>query len=65
MPNWAVYLLRVFLAKVDPLLRGVRDKLEGEYATSDQIAGKLSAFWAEQLGVSAGIPIPVGAFDAH
>jgi len=54
-----------FLARVDPLLEGVRDKLEGEYATSDKIAGKLSPFWAEKLGLKAGIPIPVGAFDAH
>jgi L-ribulokinase len=54
-----------FLVKVDPLLAGVREKLQGEYATSDQIAGKLSAVWAEKLGLKAGIPIPVGAFDAH
>ena len=54
-----------FLVKVDPLLKGVRDKLDGEYATSDHIAGKLSPFWAEKLGLKAGIPIPVGAFDAH
>src|SRR5258708_29971588 len=54
-----------FLVKVDPLLAGVREKLEGEYATSDQIAGKLSPFWAEKMGLKAGIPIPVGAFDAH
>jgi L-ribulokinase len=54
-----------FLVKVDPLLHGVRDKLNGEYATSDQIAGTLSAAWAEKLGLRPGIPIPVGAFDAH
>jgi L-ribulokinase len=54
-----------FLIKVDPLLAGVRAKLDGEYATSDQIAGRLSPFWAEKLGLRAGIPIPVGAFDAH
>jgi len=54
-----------FLAKVDPLLVGVREKLDGEYATSDQLAGRLSPHWAEQLGLKAGIPIPVGAFDAH
>jgi L-ribulokinase len=54
-----------FLIKVDPLLKGIREKLDGEYATSDQIAGRLSPFWAEKLGLKAGIPIPVGAFDAH
>ena len=54
-----------FLLKVDPLFAGVREKLEGEYATSDQIAGKLSVEWAGKLGLKAGIPIPVGAFDAH
>ena len=54
-----------FLVKVDPLFKGVREKLQGRYQTSDQIAGHLSPEWAEQLGLSAGIPIPVGAFDAH
>ncbi|MGA8441097.1 MAG: ribulokinase [Candidatus Sulfotelmatobacter sp.] len=54
-----------FLVTVDPLLKGVRGKLDGEYTTSDQIAGRLSPFWAEELGLKAGIPIPVGAFDAH
>ena len=54
-----------FLVKVDPLFAGVREKLDGEYATSDQIAGELSPYWAEQLGLKPGIPIPVGAFDAH
>jgi L-ribulokinase len=54
-----------FLRKVDPLLAGVRAKLDGEYATSEQIAGRLSTVWAEKLGLRAGIPIPVGAFDAH
>jgi len=54
-----------FLTAVDPLLAGVRAKLDGEYATSDQVAGRLSPEWAEKLGLKAGIPIPVGAFDAH
>ncbi len=54
-----------FLVKVDSLLAGVREKLEGEYATSDQIAGKLAPEWAEKLGLKPGIPVPVGAFDAH
>ena len=54
-----------FLTKLDPLLAGVRAKLDGTYATSDQIAGRLSPSWAAKLGLRAGIPVPVGAFDAH
>ncbi|MGB2627861.1 MAG: ribulokinase [Candidatus Acidiferrum sp.] len=54
-----------FLVSVDPLFRGVRAKLEGRYRTSDEIAGHLSGEWARKLGLKQGIPIPVGAFDAH
>ncbi|HEV2447539.1 MAG TPA: FGGY family carbohydrate kinase, partial [Candidatus Sulfopaludibacter sp.] len=54
-----------FLTGVDPLFAGVRAKLAGRYETSDKIAGHLAATWAERLGLRAGIPIPVGAFDAH
>jgi L-ribulokinase len=54
-----------FLTRVDPLLGGVREKLGGRYETSENIAGHLTAEWAEKLGLKAGIPIPVGAFDAH
>jgi len=54
-----------FLLSVDPLFAGVREKLQGEYVTSEHIAGSLSPFWAEKLGLKAGTPIPVGAFDAH
>jgi len=54
-----------FLTSVDPLLAGVRAKLGGRYETSDRIAGHLSGEWAGKLGLKAGIPIPVGAFDAH
>jgi L-ribulokinase len=54
-----------FLVSVDPLFAGVRDKLGGRYRTSDHIAGRLSDEWSSRLGLRAGIPIPVGAFDAH
>jgi L-ribulokinase len=54
-----------FLVSVDPLLKGVRAKLTGRYSTSDRVAGRLSPEWAKKLGLRAGIPIPVGAFDAH
>jgi L-ribulokinase len=55
-----------FLTAVDPLLAGIREKISlGKYATSDQIAGHLTPEWASKLGLREGIPVPVGAFDAH
>ena len=54
-----------FFTAVDPLLAGVGAKLRGRYGTSGQIAGTLSPDWAARLGVIPGIPIPVGALDAH
>ncbi|HWT66709.1 MAG TPA: ribulokinase, partial [Terracidiphilus sp.] len=64
-PKWNGLPPEEFLAAVDPLLAGIRAKLGGEYQTSDHLAGHLSPDWAEKLGLKAGIPIPVGAFDAH
>ncbi len=54
-----------FLARVDPLFAGVRERIQGRYAASRDIAGRLSEEWAARLGLRAGIPIPVGALDAH
>ena len=54
-----------FFGEVDPLLAGIGDRIRGRFATSDQIAGRLSAEWAERLGLSPGIPIPIGGIDAH
>lgn len=54
-----------FLTGVDPALAGVRARLTGCYRTSDAIAGELSPEWAVRLGLRPGIPIPVGALDAH
>jgi L-ribulokinase len=64
-PKWGGLPPEEFLVAVDPLLKGVRAKMGGEYLTSDKIAGHLSPEWAEKLGLREGIPIPVGAFDAH
>jgi L-ribulokinase len=54
-----------FLRSVDPLLSGLRDRMAGNYARSDSLAGTLCLPWAERLGLRPGIPIPVGALDAH
>jgi L-ribulokinase len=64
-PKWGGLPSEEFLVSVDPLLAGVRAKIGGEYLTSDHVYGGLSAEWAERMGLKPGIPIPVGAFDAH
>lgn len=64
-PKWGGLPPEAFLASVDPLLTGVREKLSGRYLASDHLAGKLSDEWAAKLGLTAGVPVPVGALDAH
>jgi L-ribulokinase len=64
-PRWDGLPSEEFLTAVDPLLAGVRAKIGGEYLTSDHIYGGLSEEWAWKMGLQAGTPIPVGAFDAH
>jgi L-ribulokinase len=64
-PKWNGLPSEEFLVAVDPLLAGIREQIGGEYLTSDHVYGNLNAEWAERMGLSAGIPIPVGAFDAH
>ncbi len=54
-----------FLTDLDPVLAGVRDRLGGRYARSDQVAGTLCPEWADRLGLRTGIPVPVGGLDAH
>ena len=54
-----------FFSSLDPLLKGYTTTLLKETYTSDQAAGKLSAEWAERLGLSTDVIVGVGAFDAH
>ncbi len=64
-PRWGGFPPEEFLRALDPLLAGVREKLAGEVLTSDHLAGHLAPEWAEKLELRVGIPVPVGAFDAH
>jgi L-ribulokinase len=54
-----------FFAALDPLLSGFTDRLYKDTYTSDQPAGRLSAHWAERLGLDTSTIVGVGAFDAH
>jgi L-ribulokinase len=54
-----------FLRALDPRLAGLRPRLYRDTWCSDQMAGRLGAVWARRLGLRPGIPVAVGAFDAH
>jgi L-ribulokinase len=54
-----------FLRLLDPRLVKIRETLGTETYTSDTPAGFLTGEWARRLGLSAGIPVAVGAYDAH
>lgn len=54
-----------FLAALDPALAELRGRLYEEAFPSDTAAGTLTDEWAEKLGLKAGIPVAIGAFDAH
>jgi L-ribulokinase len=63
--EWGGLPSEEFLVQLDPLLAGLRERLYQETYTSDQRAGDLTSEWAAKLGLPAGIPVAVGAFDAH
>lgn len=54
-----------FLAALDPALADLRGRLYDEAFPSDTPAGILTGEWAAKLGLRPGIPVAVGAFDAH
>ena len=54
-----------YLVKLDPLLAGLRVRLFRDTYTSDVPAGTLTEEWASKLGLTPGVVVGVGAFDAH
>lgn len=63
--SWEGLPSREFLAKLDPRLADLRDRLYTDTYTSDLPAGQLSALWAEKLGLNTDTLVAVGTFDAH
>jgi L-ribulokinase len=64
-PNWGGYADADFLGSVSPYLAKVRATLPDKTYSVAEEAGKLSSEWAAKLGLTPGLPIAVGAFDAH
>lgn len=54
-----------FLAGIDPLLGGLRERLFEETYTADEAAGVMTSEWAKELGLPEGIQVGCGAFDCH
>src|SRR5207302_6965434 len=54
-----------FLSQLDPKLGELRSRLRPNAHAIDRAAGGLSNDWAKRSGLPAGIPVAVGAFDAH
>ena len=63
--DWGGYPDAEFLSRLDPKMGQLRSRLSPKAATVDKPAGRLTPEWAARTGLPEGIPVAVGAFDAH
>jgi len=63
--EWGGYPDVKFLSKLHPKLGALRARLAAKAYDVSEAAGGLTADWAKKTGLTAGIPVAVGAFDAH
>jgi len=63
--DWGGYPDAGFLGALDPKLGELRARLRLKTQTIDRAVGGLTEDWAKRTGLPAGIPVAVGAFDAH
>lgn len=63
--HWGGFPDSEFLAALDPRLAEQRKRLPETAHAINHCAGVLSSEWASRLGLPAGVPVAVGAFDAH
>lgn len=63
--TWGGYPDKAFLSKLNPKLGALRDRLPKRVLAVDSAVGVLTGNWAKRTGLMAGIPVTVGAFDAH
>jgi len=63
--QWGGLPSEEFLAQLDPDLVRIRQHYATPALTADKPAGRLREDIARRLGLPAGVPVAVGAFDAH
>ncbi len=63
--KWGGYPDASFLSKLNPKLAQLRSRLTPRVQSIDRAVGGLTAAWAKKTGLTAGIPVAAGAFDAH
>jgi L-ribulokinase len=63
--GWGGYPDAEFLSQLAPELGQLRSRLRTKASNVAQSAGGLTPDWARRTGLPAGIPVAVGAFDAH
>lgn len=63
--SWGGLPSEEFLTQLEPRLVGLRGRLYTHTYTADEVAGTLSAEWAERLGLRPETVVAVGTFDAH
>jgi len=63
--DWGGYPDAEFLSQLAPQLGALRDRLRRQARAIDASAGSLTESWAQKSGLRAGIPVAVGALDAH
>lgn len=64
-PDWDGLPSEKFLARLDRQLVRIRRRYAPRAVASDQKAGELCEEVAKKVGLPPGIPVAVGAFDAH
>ncbi|MBI3985677.1 MAG: ribulokinase [Lentisphaerae bacterium] len=62
---WGGFPDAEFLGRLDSRLAELRRRMPARAYSIDTAAGRLCPEWAEKLGLTAGIPVAAGAFDAH
>ncbi len=63
--KWNGYPDEEFLGQLDPKLAALRSRLTPRVHTIDRAVGGLTEAWSRKTGLTAGIPVAVGAFDCH